>query len=310
MKKNTLTNEERQRLKALGISVCAITDKDYPALLKNIHDAPEILYYYGTLPPHDMPLVSIVGARRCSAYGRTMAEEIAEQLAKCGVGVVSGMAYGIDSGAHSGALRIKNGYTIAVLGSGVDVCYPAQCREFYEKIKHSGCVISEFPPGTQPKPYHFPMRNRIISGLSSAVIVAEAKEKSGSLITVDLALEQNREVYAVPGRLTDPMSKGCNRLISEGAGIFTDTDTLLSEVFSGATPYEKCDEALLSDLSEYSLEKEELLVYSCLDFYPKSMDILQNDTEMTLLSLISVLSALCEKGLARESFKNQYIRTR
>ncbi|MCR4998772.1 MAG: DNA-processing protein DprA, partial [Lachnospiraceae bacterium] len=191
---------------------------DYPMRLRRVVDAPYGLFYYGDLSLVNNKTVGMVGARRCTAYGRCMSEQFAEHLAKQGVVIVSGMARGVDGASHRGALR-GNGSTVAVLGGGVEFCYPRENYEIYQQLKSSGLILSQYCPGTQPQARFFPMRNRIISGLSDAVFVMEARERSGSLITVDFALEQGKDIYALPGRITDDMSGGCNHLIRQGAGI-------------------------------------------------------------------------------------------
>ena len=190
----------------------------YPSRLRNIYRAPYALYVRGKLPTETGVTAAIVGARVCTEYGRKMAYELSERLAKAGVEVISGLANGIDTSGHSGALAAE-GKTFAVLGCGVDICYPACNCEIYQKIWKTGGILSEYPPGVEPKAGLFPERNRIISGLSDLVVIMEAREKSGSLITADFAMEQGKDVYALPGRVTDTLSAGCNRLIRQGAGI-------------------------------------------------------------------------------------------
>lgn len=185
-------------------------------------------------------MAAIVGARACSSYGKEMAEYFARGLAKEEVGIVSGMARGADGIAQRAALS-AGGYSVAVLGCGVDICYPEENRPLYEKLKESGCILSEYPPGTLPHSRLFPPRNRIISALSNLVLVIEAREKSGTLITVDMALEQGKDVFAVPGRITDTCSRGCNRLIGNGAGIAVSVAQLLQEL-QGSVPHAGRDE--------------------------------------------------------------------
>ncbi len=199
-----------------GCELVAYDSYDYPPLLKQIPDAPLVLYLRGDVKLLSQYAVSMVGSRRSSAYGSSVAHRLAHDLAQRQLVIVSGLARGIDSASHRGALEAK-GKTLAVLGSGIDVVYPRENRKLAEEICKSGAVISEFPLGTGPHPENFPIRNRIISGLSLGVIVVEAAEYSGSLITARLALEQNREVYAVPGNITTAQSFGPNHLIKQGA---------------------------------------------------------------------------------------------
>ena len=247
----------------------------------------------------------MVGARGCSAYGKKIAQELAYFLGKNGYVVISGMARGIDAYAHMGCLQAR-AKTIAVLGCGVDVCYPAEHQKLYEQIISEGCVLSEYAPGSKPIARQFPPRNRIISGIARYVVVVEAKERSGSLITTDFALEQGKDIYVVPGRMTDTLSTGCNRLIAQGAGIITSYEQFLQEIEETKLTDLTCGGAFASN--EILLEKDELLVYSCFDFYPKSIEDVLQETGLELLYLLSVIMQLCDKGMLRECFKNQYIR--
>jgi DNA processing protein len=198
------------------VRILTLEDDSYPALLKEISDPPIILYVIGELPTPDKACLGVVGARRMTPYGQMVTEKICQGLAGAGVVIVSGMARGIDTIAHRSALD-AGGATVGVLGSGLRVIYPPENRGIYNQISKSGALISEFPLTAQPLPYHFPRRNRIISGLCHGVLVTEAASKSGSLITADFALEQDRSVYAIPGRIVDQTSCGTNRLLQEGA---------------------------------------------------------------------------------------------
>lgn len=208
--------------------IITLNDQGYPLLLRNIYDPPFVIFYRGNLPQDEDIAVAMVGSRKATAYGRLMAETLSKDLAEKGVWVVSGMARGIDTWSHKGCLK-GGGRTVAVLGSGIDVVYPRENRGLYEEIIASGAVVSEFPPGSPPLPQHFPARNRIISGLSRGVIVVEAAEKSGSLITVDFALEQGRDVFAIPGPVTSPLSKGTHKLIRQGAKLVEKAEDILEE---------------------------------------------------------------------------------
>lgn len=200
------------------IKVITRYDSDYPKRLINIADPPFQLFYIGRLPDENIPTVSIIGARNCSEYGKSCARYFAKELAEAGIQIISGLASGIDGISQEYAIKNRTS-SYGILGSGVDICYPQSNWQLFENLKLNGGVISEFPPGSKPVSWHFPMRNRIISGLADIVLVIEAKEKSGTAITVNMALEQGREVFAVPGRIDDALSSGCNRLISEGAGV-------------------------------------------------------------------------------------------
>jgi DNA processing protein len=208
--------QEVRKSEKLGCHLVPFSDGCYPALLKQIPDPPIVLYVQGDLAVLSRHMIAMVGTRRPSAYGSSVAHRLAADLAQRQLAVASGMARGIDSAAHRGALEV-GGKTIAVLGSGIDVIYPRENQSLANRIVQNGAVVSEFPLGTHPAPENFPIRNRIISGLALGVVIVEAAEYSGSLITARLALEQNREVYAVPGNITSPQSFGPNLLIKQGA---------------------------------------------------------------------------------------------
>lgn len=198
----------------------------YPRLLKEISDPPLGIYVKGELPDENIDTVAVIGARKCSRYGATVAYEIAKDLGKTNVIVVSGMARGIDSEGHKGIID-GGGRTIAVLGCGVDICYPPENQELMKRIAENGCILSEYAPGTPAMPGHFPSRNRIIAGLSKMVVVVEAGKKSGTLITADLALDYGRDVFVVPGNVTSALSKGTNELIKQGCPIITEGNDIL-----------------------------------------------------------------------------------
>ena len=213
----------------LDIRLLTLSDAAYPGRLKNIYDPPALLYCKGRLPLlDDLLCVAVVGTRDCTPYGVACAEKLGFGLASGGAAVVSGLAKGIDAAAIRGALR-AGGVTVGVVGNGLDVYYPYESRYLYEDVASAGILLSEYPPGTEPASGHFPVRNRIISGLSLAALVVEAPEKSGALITAATALEQGRDVFAVPGPIDAPASVGCNRLIRDGAGLVSDASDILRE---------------------------------------------------------------------------------
>lgn len=252
-------------------------DREYPERLREIPDPPEELYVLGGVPAEQIPAVAVIGARDCSEYGKYVASGLGALLGRNGIQVISGMARGIDGIGQEAALD-AGGSSFAVLGSGVDICYPAGNRKLYEKLKLKGGILSEYPPGTPARPGHFPPRNRIVSGLSDAVVVVEAREKSGTLITVDMALEQGREVFVVPGRVTDPLSVGCNRLLKLGAGLFLDEREFLEELGQickrGGKENAKQEMSGLTQVQSALLaEKPELsAIYNVLDFTPSSVE--------------------------------------
>lgn len=226
----TLERAEKdiEKLHRKKYTIITLEDRNYPKYLRETFDPPCVLYCAGRSDVLDALSVSIVGARKPTPYGRAVAEKLAFDLASRGMVIVSGLARGIDSMAHWGALR--SGRTVAVMGSGLDVIYPKENRKLFEKIKESGVVITEFPLGASPLGFHFPMRNRIISGLSLAVVVVEATKSSGSLITARLALEQNREVMAVPGNTTSELSRGTNWLVKTGAKLVEKWEDVAEEL--------------------------------------------------------------------------------
>lgn len=287
-----------------GMKFVVPSDMNYPQRLKELYDRPNILYYKGRLPREEAKAVAVIGSRNCSEYGRSIASELGRRLGAAGASVISGLALGIDGEAHRGAV-MGGGRTYGVLAGGVDICYPAGNFNLYMDMQKDGGIISEFPAGTPTRAGMFPLRNRIISGLSDAVVVVEAGCKSGTLITVAQALEQNRHVYAVPGRLGDPDSAGCNRLISEGAQIITDIDALMEELGlgCGSSPENKKNNLLLAT-------DEKMLYSQLLDFNPKSLDTLTGECGLPPERIFSALVELELKGLIRETAKNFYMRIR
>lgn len=285
-----------------GIKMVFPFEKEYPKKLKELYDKPFILYYKGELPKEDRLSVSIIGSRKCTEYGRYNARELGRLLSLANVNVISGLAYGIDSEAHRGAVMAGQN-TYAILAGDVNKCYPYSNYNLYMDIVRSGGIISEFGLNTPTVPGLFPLRNRIVSGLSDAVIMVEAGNKSGSLITVSHALNQNRLVYAVPGRINDPQSEGCNRLISEGAGVIVSYDTLLKELGL------KTDKNKVFEKNIITLASEEKMLYSLLlDFVPKSLDTLIGLTDMSSKTVLTALLGLELKGYIKEISKNFYVR--
>lgn len=278
--------------------------KEYPKRLKEISGLPYAIYVKGSLPEESEVTAAIVGARCCTPYGEEMALEYGKALAKNGVRVISGMARGIDGAGQRGALN-GGGKTYGVLGCGVDICYPRENIGLYMDMQEQGGIISEQVPGTKPMPYYFPARNRIISALSDYVLVIEAREKSGSLITADLALEQGKEVYALPGPVTSPLSQGCHRLISQGAGILISPEDLLDEMHILHT---KAAQIIIKN--EKMLETPDNLVYSCLGFSPKGINQLAEETGLPAREVLQQLFALQMQGNVKEIFKNHYVRIR
>ncbi|MCC8141608.1 MAG: DNA-processing protein DprA [Lachnospiraceae bacterium] len=275
----------------------------YPERLLEISDAPYALFVKGNLPLEQKRSVAIVGARDCSEYGRSISRMIGKTMAEYDIQVISGMALGIDSASHAGALE-AGGDTFAILGGGCDVCYPRTSINIYNNIlSGNGGVLSEFLPGTQPQPKFFPMRNRIISALADILIVVEARERSGSLITADCALDQGKDVYAVPGRYLDPLSVGCNRLIEQGAGIFVDMNSFLKNTGIVNTAKKK-----KNPIGEISLSREAACVYNCIDLDVKHLDVITHESGLDLLTVLDALGTLKKYKLVQETFQNYFCR--
>ncbi len=308
------------------IVFCTKEDESYPQRLREITHPPYGLYCLGNLPENQRPAAAIIGARECSEYGRAMAEAFAGRLGGAGVSIISGMARGID-GIGQQAVLAKGGKTYAVLGCGVDVCYPASNRRLYEEItEKGGGILSVFPPGTAPLKQHFPERNRIVAGLSDLVLVVEARQKSGTWITVDMALEQGKNVYAVPGRLTDRLNDGCNLLIRQGAGIALSPDDILAELMvirnrnSGqkgekkekTKAKEKSAAKTGTDMTDKEAAKAEGIL-RFLDYHPKSVDEILEGMQKAgiktgLPLLLNELINLCMEGRAEQVTGNYFIR--
>ena len=287
------------RLRQRGIQFISQSHIRYPDKLRRITDAPYGLFYRGSLPSPGSKQIAVVGARMCSRYGKEMAQIVARAVADCRGELISGCAYGVDGIAQMEALD-QGAKSYGILGCGADQIYPAGNRVLFERLEKQGGLISEFPPGARPLRHHFPLRNRLISGLSDAVVVIEAKRKSGSLITADFAADQGRDVYAVPGRVGDELSEGCNELISQGAGIF------LSEKQFRCSVFENQESGKRRNSVQHSLAPSEKLVYSSLGFYSKSLSELQECTGLSLDELSTALLSLEQKGLGRETDRNYY----
>mgnify|MGYP005924484359 CR=1 FL=1 len=275
-------------------------DIEYPEKLRPYKGMPKTLYVLGGLPDPSRPSVAVVGARRSTSYGDNIARQFSAELAANGIQIISGLAWGIDTAAHTGALE-GGGETYAVMGCGVDVCYPKGHWRLYEQMQRQGGVISEFPLGMTPYASHFPMRNRLISGLSDVIIVVEAREKSGSLITVELGLEQGKEVYAVPGQITDALSSGCNQLIRQGAGVLTSPEDILDYFQIGK-------KLRLREKNENGLAKNEKMVYSCLDFHPKYIDRVVEESGLPLGEVMILLLELETKGYIQQPVNHYYVK--
>ena len=276
-----------------GIDVLTWGDEAYPTRLRDVDNAPPVLYLRGTITPDDDWAVAIVGTRRATSYGRQVTEGIARELAHNGVTVVSGMARGIDGVAHRAALD-AGGRTLAVLGSGVDRIYPPEHRRLAEEIISQGALVSDYPPGTPPEGRNFPPRNRIIAGLSLATVVVEAGRRSGALITSDFALEQGREVFAVPGNVMAPQSRGTNRLIQQGAHPLLDPKEILETLeLSMLTEQRQARTVLPSNPSEAQ-------IFDVLGYESLHVDEIQVQTGMPIEEVTATLAMMELKGMVRK----------
>ena len=292
---------EIERAAALGARIVSRIDEEYPRGLKEIHDPPLALYVRGTLESRDARCVAVVGTRRPTHYGRDTAASISSQLARLGFTVASGLALGIDTHAHEAALR-ADGRTIAVIGSGLDRIYPEQNIGLAEKIAEHGAVISEFPLGRWPDKTTFPMRNRIVSGLSMGVLVVEAGEKSGALITANQALQQGRSVFAVPGRIDSRASRGTNGLIKGGAALVQDADDILAEYEFLIAPHRKLDGGRVSKQQEsrhVELSPEEQQIMAILGDGECGVDGLIRESGLMPSAVSSLLLQMEMKRLVR-----------
>jgi len=296
--------KEEELLKEHGVRVLTFLDTEYPEGLKHIVDAPVVLYVAGVFPEDLEYSLAIVGSRNASLYGLETAERFACELAELGRPIISGLARGIDAAAHRGCLK-AGGQTVAVLGNGLDVVYPPENRKLFEAIRHKGAIVSEFPLGTEPFPYNFPRRNRIVSGLAAGVLVVEANLKSGALITAEFALEQGKDVFAVPGRIDSPQSGGPHNLIRQGAKLVLSVGDILEELPILPLPvgeggYAKRSEPLLE------LGVQEARLMEILREGERSLDELEMSTGLSVSLLMPTLLSLQIRRLVREKLGKVY----
>ncbi len=289
-----------EELAGRGISFVTEEDETYPERLMDLEDWPPVLFYRGRLPEPGLPAAAVIGSRTCTEYGKEMAFFLARSLAERGVTVVSGMALGVDGYAGRGAL--SSGRSAAVLGSGADVCYPRENIDLYAGLLEKGTVFSEMPPGHHARPADFPRRNRLISGLSDVLVVVEAAEKSGTLITVNCALAANREVFALPGRVNDRMSRGCNQLIRSGAQILTCPEDVLQ--YLGIRVEKETVKK-----RRVNLPKNEQAVYELFTEDTLQTDTLLEKSALPIGTLSEILLRLQIKGLIQKSGTGGYMKT-
>jgi DNA processing protein len=289
-----VVERELSLLREVGGRVITLKDEEYPKRLKDIYDPPALLYVRGALKKEDEFAISIVGSRKTTPYGRWFTEKVSQELARHGLTIVSGMARGIDSLAHWGAIS-GGGRTIAVLGCGVDVIYPSENRNLFAKMIDRGAILSEFPMGSPPEGGHFPRRNRIISGLSLGVVVVQASEKSGSLITAGYALEQGREVFAVPGNVGTESSRGTHRLIKEGAKLVESSEDILEEILPQWRGERETTPKV--EIPRPDLTEEERVLYELLSETPLHIDVMIRESRMDPGKVSSLLLNLELKGM-------------
>ena len=283
--------------------VITLFDADYPPQLKEIPDPPPLLFVRGNPKLLALPQIAMVGSRNPSSLGKETAFSFAGILSRCGFVITSGLALGIDAASHKGALHGK-GYTIAVAGTGLDRVYPARHKELAIEIVKTGAMVSEFPPGTTAKANHFPRRNRIISGLCQGLLVVEAAKHSGSLITARMALEQNREVFAIPGSIHNPLARGCNALIREGAKLVETTQDILEEL----NQYIQQDEEYSESTTQSKLDLEQQTLLNLVMFSPTSIDNLVENTGLSVEVISSTLLILELQGYLEATAGGCYTR--
>lgn len=294
---------EMDKLERYRVKVFVYEDPSYPARLKEIYDYPPVLYVRGSLPAEDEPCLSIVGTRRPTIYGRQVTEEIVADLARSKITIVSGLARGIDSVAHRAALD-TGGKTVAVFGSGLDIVYPGENAKLAQAIMEQGALVSEYPLGVKPRAENFPLRNRIMSGLSLGVLVVEAGERSGALITAHQAVEQNREVFAIPGSILSPASQGTNRLIQEGAKLVRNYIDILQELNLAIVVQQ-------AEIKEFSpVDEAESIILKQLSSEPRHIDEICRHSGLPMPEVSSTLAMLELKGIARQVGNMNYVLAR
>jgi DNA processing protein len=301
-----LVEKQLELMKKKKVSLLTFKNQVYPENLKSIYDPPPFLFIKGEIKKEDKNAIAIVGCRAASQYGKQIAEKIGRELARRKITIISGLAWGIDSIGHLAALK-ENSRTIAVFGSGLDVIYPSENRELAERIIQNGAILSEFFLETKPERQNFPKRNRLISGLSLGVVIIEAGEKSGALLTAKHALEQNREVFAIPGNVGSKTSEGTNKLIKEGAKLVTKVEDILEELTMITTVWQKEKSKMEKDLSQ--LSEVEKNTYNLITDKPYHIDKIAQDTRMTTSQTLSILLSLELKGFIKQLSGKQFVRT-
>ena len=303
-----LAEEELRKVKERGVILVSWDNPAYPKALRNIYNPPMLLYVRGDVAQLNRPAIAVVGSRAATSYGLKIARRLAAEIAGHGLTVVSGLALGVDAAAHAGAIDVQ-GSTVAVLGCGVDVSYPRSNWSLAGKIAASGAVVSEYPLGTQPEAFRFPARNRIISGLALGVVVVEAAARSGSLITARLAMEEGREVFAIPGRVDSCKSTGAHKLLQDGAKLVYRVEDILEELagqFVASPADDGLEKMSLSSASDQAISEEEAKIMAILDEYPQHIEVIINRAGNTAQKVSEILLILELKGLVESLPGQQY----
>lgn len=297
-----LVRREYEDMERRGIFFITREEAGFPEQFRQVSEPPHGIFYRGSLPSGTLPAVAIVGARNASGEGKALAEKFGRELAANGISVISGMARGVDIAAQRGAMQAPGGRTYGVLGTGVDICYPGNHLETFMEMQKRGGLLSEFPLKTPPLPYHFPMRNRLISGLSGGILVIEAKEGSGSLITAELGLEQGKEIFVVPGSICNPLYQGGNELLKSGACPVTK----VQDILDGLGLFFDEDVVERKKKTNVMLETTEKIVYAILSLEPVSISRLVEETGLPPQEVLDILISLQKKKLVREMGSHRY----
>lgn len=293
-----------ERLQKSNVRFVHREHSEYPQRLLQLPDPPVALYLKGRFPKHNQRCVAVIGARKADYYGLDMARYFSRELAQRGVAIISGLAYGVDGISHQGALD-GNGYTLGILGCGVNICYPKEHYKLYRKIEETGGIVSEYGLDTPPKAGLFPLRNRLIAAMSDAILVTQARVRSGTLITVDQGLDLGRDIYAIPGRIGDELCEGCNDLIRSGAKMITRVDDILEEW--GVLDHEPEQFVIHKTMDKNNvLAKADKIVYSVLRLEPKYIDIIIEETRLPIAQLIPILMRLEKEGYIKQIRQNYY----
>ncbi len=301
--------KELAKLERCGARILTYGDEAYPSPLREIHDPPILLFMRGKGIPVGLPFVAVVGSRNATHYGLKASERVGFGLGQSGVGVVSGLARGIDAAAHWGCLR-GGGHTVGVLGTGIDVIYPRENERLFESVRERGTLVSEFPPGTPPEPRNFPIRNRIISGMSKGVVVVEATKRSGSLITAGMALDQGREVFAVPGSIDSFKSTGTHSLLKQGARLVENSDDVLEELSMSARSTPAHDPRRKETPPQREMDEIEQQIFDILEMYPLHIDEIVRISKLDAGRILGVLMRLELEGMVDQLPGKMFVKGR